>query len=204
MASAIDKHINSAKQVFLRSGGILRTSEALQQGIHRRTLYAMRDAGVLERLNRGLYRLAALPSLTDPDLVIIAHKIPAGVICLISALSFHAITKQIPHAVYVALKRGAERPRLRYPPTQMFWFSGEAFTAGVEQHQIDGTAVRLYCIEKTLADCFKYRNKIGLDTTLEALTLYLERRKPDLKALNQFARVCRVEKVMRPYIEARL
>ena len=204
MTSATDKQIESAEQVFRRFGGILRTGEALKHGIHRRTLYAMRDSGVLECLDRGLYRLADLPPLSEPDLVAVSLKIPEGVICLISALSFHDITTQIPHTVYVALKRGAEAPRLSYPPIRKFWFSGEAFTAGVEQHQVDGTVVRVYNAEKTLADCFKYRNKIGMDTVLEALSLYRERQKPRLRELNHFARICRVEKIMRPYIEARL
>ena len=198
------KLINSAEQVFRNSGGILKTKDALDKGIHRRTLYAMRDAGVLDRLERGLYRLADLPLLSEPDLVTVALKIPQGVICLISALDFHKITTQIPHAVYVALKRGAERPRLHYPPTRVFWFSGEAFTSGVEQHHVDGTLVRVYSIEKTLADCFKYRNKIGMDVVLEALKHYLEQKSPRLKTLNEYAQVCRVEKVMRPYIEAQL
>jgi len=204
MALATNKQIESAEQVFRQFGGILRTGEALKHGIHRRTLYAMRDSGVLERLDRGLYRLADLPPLSEPDLVAVSLKVPEGVICLISALSFHDITTQIPHAVYVALKRGAEAPRLSYPPIRQFWFSGEAFTAGVEQHQVDGETVHVYSPEKTLADCFKYRNKIGMDTVLEALTLYRERRKPRLKELNHFARICRVEKIMRPYVEARL
>ena len=104
----------------------------------------------------------------------------------------------------MALKRGAELPRLHYPPTRVYWFSGEACTAGVEQHSIDGKTVRIYSIEKTLADCFKYRNKIGLDTALEALTLYLDRKRPKPTSLNHFARMCRVENVMRPYIEAQL
>jgi len=204
MNSALDKHVESARQVFQRFGGILKTGEALKQGIHRRTLYAMRDSGVLERFDRGLYRLADLPALSDPDLVAVALKVPEGVICLISALSFHDITTQIPHTVYVALKRGAQTPRLAYPPTRKFWFSGEAFTAGVEQHQVDGVSVRIYSIEKTLTDCFKYRNKIGMDTVLEALTLYRDQKKLRLRELNHFARICRVEKIMRPYIEARL
>lgn len=194
--------VNANKEELI--GGILRTGEALHHGIHQRTLYAMRDSGVLERLDRGLYRLADLPPLSDPDLVTVARKIPQGVICLISALSFHELTTQIPHAVYVALKRGAEAPRLAYPPVRKFWFSGEAFTAGIEQHEIDGATVRVYSVEKTLADCFKYRNKIGMNTVLEALTFYRERKKPRLMELNQFARICRVEKIMRPYIEARL
>jgi predicted transcriptional regulator of viral defense system len=204
MVSVTDKQINSAKEVFRSSGGILRTCDALKKGIHRRTLYAMRDAGHLDRLERGLYRLADLPLLSEPDLVTVAHKIPQGVICLISALSFHELTTQIPHAVYVALKRGAEPPRLSYPPTRVFWFSGEAFTSGVEQHQIDGSVVQIYGTEKTLADCFKYRNKIGMDTALEALKRYFEKRNPQLKVLNEYARICRVEKIMRPYIESQL
>ncbi len=204
MNSTINYPIESAKQVFQQFGGILKTGEALKQGIHRRTLYAMRDSGVLECLDRGLYRLADLPALSDPDLVAVALKVPEGVICLISALNFHDITTQIPHAVYVALKRGAQPPRLAYPPARKFWFSGEAFTAGIEQHNVDGTTVRVYSAEKTLADCFKYRNKIGMDTVLEALTLYCDQKKLRLRELSHFARICRVEKIMHPYIEARL
>jgi predicted transcriptional regulator of viral defense system len=203
-ARTTNKHLDSAEQIFLGNGGILKTGEALEQGIHRRTLYAMRDAGILERLDRGLYRLADLPPLSDPDLTTVARKIPKGVICLISALHFHNITSQIPHAVSIALSRGTEPPRLKFPPIRVYWFSGEAFTAGVEKHTIENTEIHVYSAEKTLADCFKYRNKIGMDMVLEALTLYRENGKPKPRKLLQFAKVCRVEKVMRPYLEALL
>lgn len=188
--------------VFRRYGGLLKTTDALQAGIHPRTLYAMRDAGFLEQLSRGLYRLAEMPVLGSPDLVSVALKVPGGVICLISALSFHEITTQIPHEVYVALERGARAPRLDYPPLRVFRFTGKAFTEGVEDHEIDGVSARIYSPEKTLADCFKYRNKIGLDTALEALRLYRQRKPIKVEALIEFARICRVEKVMRPYLEA--
>lgn len=201
---ATNKQVEAAKKIFQRHDGILRTGEALSQGIHRRTLYAMRDEGVLERLDRGLYRLADLPPLSDPDLVTVARKIPQGVICLISALHFHNITTQIPHAVSIAVNRGTEPSRLAFPPIQIYWFSGDAFTAGVEQHSIENTMIRVYSAEKTLADCFKYRNKIGMDTVLEALELYRERMKPKPRKLIEFARICRVEKTMRPYLEATL
>ncbi len=201
---ATNKQIESAKRVFRRHGGILKTGEALDHGIHRRTLYTMRDAGILERLDRGLYRLADLPPLSDPDLVTVARKIPHGVICLISALHFHNITTQIPHAVSIAVNRGTEPPRLDFPPIQIYWFSGEAFSAGVDKQSIDNTTIRVYSAEKTLADCFKYRNKIGMDTVLEALAFYRERKKFRPRKLIQFARVCRVEKIMRPYLEASL
>ena len=188
--------------VFRRHGGLLKTTDALQAGIHPRTLYAMRDAGFLEQLSRGLYRLADMPALGSPDLVSVALKVPGGVICLISALSFHEITTQIPHEVYVALVRGARAPRLDYPPLRVFRFTGKAFTEGVEDHEIDGVSARIYSPEKTLTDCFKYRNKIGLDTALEALRLYRQRTPIKVEALIEFAGICRVEKVMRPYLEA--
>ena len=200
----VDRNFEEARQVFRRSGGMLRTSDVLDQGVHPRTLYAMRDAGMLDRIDRGLYRLADLPPLADPDLVAVANKVPKGVICLISALSFHEITTQIPHAVWIAVTRGTEPPRLEFPPIQLHWFSGASFTAGIETHRIENTPVQVYSAEKTLADCFKYRNKIGKDTVLEALTLYRDHVKPKPRKLIEYAKVCRVEKVMRPYLEALL
>ncbi len=183
---------------------MLRTGAALRAGIHPRTLYQMRDEGVVEQLDRGLYRLSNLPALSNPDLVTVALKIPAGVVCLISALAYHEITNQIPHEVHIALARGAEPPRLRNPPVQVHWFTGRAFTEGIETHKIDGIPVRVYGVEKTLADCFKYRNKLGIETVLEALRLYLSRKRPKVDEVMKFARVCHVEKVMRPYLEALL
>jgi len=198
------KRIEQAKARFMERGGILRTSEAIRLGIHPRTLYAMREAGMIERLSRGLYRLADLPTLGSPDLVAAARKVPGGVICLISALSYHGLTTQIPHELYLALPRGAEPPRLGYPPLKVFWFTGAAFTEGIETHILDGTAVRIYSPEKTLADCFKYRNKLGLEVAVEALRLYRARGHIRAQELLRFARICRVEKAMRPYLEALL
>jgi len=183
---------------------MLKTGEALRAGIHPRTLYEMERARILEKLNRGLYRLTDLPPLGNPDLVTVALKVPSGIICLISALAYHEITTQIPHEVYIALERGAEPPRLGHPPIRIFWFSGQAFTAGMETRMIEGARVRIYSPEKTIADCFKYRNKIGLDTAIEALKLYREKKRFKGDDFMQFARVCRVEKVMRPYLEALL
>jgi predicted transcriptional regulator of viral defense system len=193
-----------AKKVFRRRGGLLRTTQAIQASIHPRTLYAMRDAGEVERLNRGVYRLAELPPLAHRDLVSVALRAPDGVICLISALAYHRITTQIPHEVYLALPRGRRLSRRDHPPVRVFWFSQKAFAAGIETHTLDRADVRIYSPEKTLADCFKYRNKIGLDIALEALKLYCERRPIKVDDLLRYARVCRVEKVMRPYMEALL
>jgi predicted transcriptional regulator of viral defense system len=193
-----------ARNIFHRHGGVLRMSEALYAGIHRRMLYSMLEAGVIEQLSRGLYRLADLPPLGNPDLVSVSLKIPNGVICLISALAYHEITTQVPHEVYVALDRGTETPRLNHPPLRVFWFSGESFTVGIEKHKIDSVPVRIYSPEKTIADCFKYRNKIGLDIAIEALKLYRERKRFRGDDLVKFSKVCRVEKIMRPYLEALL
>jgi predicted transcriptional regulator of viral defense system len=189
---------------FREQGGILRTSEALRLGIHPRTLYALRDAGVLEQLSRGLYRLSELPPLDHPDLVTVALRVPRAVICLLSALAFHELTTQIPHAVHVALKRGTETPRLDHPPLRVFKFSGPAWSEGIETYALDGVPVRIYCPAKSVADAFKYRNKIGLDVALESLTLYRRHGVFDVSELLRYARVCRVETVIRPYLEALL
>jgi predicted transcriptional regulator of viral defense system len=191
-----------AATIFENHGGILRTAQALKAGIHPKTLYAMRDSGVLELISRGVFRLSDSPPLSNPDLVTVAARVPSGVICLISALSFHEITTQIPHDVHVALPRGAEEPRLNYPPIRTYRFTGEAFTAGVDAYDLDGVCISIYSPEKTLADCFKFRNKVGLDTVVEAIRFYRERRSIKVDDLMRYAKICRVNRVIRPYLEA--
>ncbi len=191
-----------ATAVFRREGGTLRMSEALRAGISRHTLYAMRDAGVVEQLSRGLYRLASLPALGDPDVVTVARRIPQGVVCLISALYIHELGTEIPRQVDVAVLQGSERPRVDHPPVRVHWFSGKAFTEGIDSVVRDGVPIRVYNPEKTLADLFKYRNKLGLDVALEALKDWNEQRGRNLEHLRHYARICRVESVIRPYLEA--
>ncbi|MFC1889370.1 type IV toxin-antitoxin system AbiEi family antitoxin domain-containing protein [Thermodesulfobacteriota bacterium] len=191
-----------AVTVFKDHGGMLRTAEAIRAGVHPDTLYTMRDEGALEMISRGVYRIADNPPLGNPDLVTVAMRIPNGVVCLISALAFHDITTQIPHEVHIALTRGAKEPRLYYPPLRTYRFADRALNEGVEEYRIDGVNVRVYSPEKTLADCFKFRNKIGLDTAIEALRLYRERRSINVNDIMHFSSVCRVANVMRPYLEA--
>lgn len=193
---------DKAADIFKKQGGVLRTAQALRAGIHPGTLYAMRDSGLLETVSRGVYRLAGSPPLGNPDLVTVAARIPGGVICLISALSFHDLTTQIPHEVHVALARGAEEPRLDHPPIRTYRFTGQSFTEGVETHDLDGVGVRIYSPEKTLADCFKFRNRIGLDTAVEAVRSYRERGSIRVDELMRCASICRVKKVIQPYLEA--
>jgi len=196
--------IQEAKRVFRDHGGILRTSEALEQGIHPRTLRAMRDSSALDRLARGLYRLADLPPLSNPDLVTVALKVPDGVICLVSALAFHDLTTEIPHSVDVALEKGSWRPRLKHPPLRVFWFSGAAWREGVGTYQVDGVPVRITTPAKTVADMFKFRRQLGLDIALEALKEYRDRDAFDVDELLHYASVCRVDEVITPYLEALL
>lgn len=201
---ATSKACQMALDTIRGMGGTVRTMDALRAGIHPRTLYQLRDSGELELLSRGIYRLADQAQLSDPDLVIVAKRVPQAVICLVSALAYHDITTQIPHSVSIAMPRGAETPRVDYPPISVHRFSENALKTGIETHQIDGVSINIYCPEKTLADCFKFRNKLGMDIVLEALRLYKARKKFDLEKLIMYARACRVEKIMRPYLEATL
>lgn len=194
--------IQEARTVFREHDGILRTSQALALGVHPRTLYAMRDTGILDRVARGLYRLADLPPLSNPDLVTVALKVPDGVICLVSALAFHDLTAEIPHAVDVALQNGSRRPRLQHPPLRVFWFSGAAWREGVGTYRVDGIPVRVTIPAKTVADMFKFRRQLGLDIALEALKAYRERDFFDVGELLRYARICRVDEVITPYLEA--
>jgi predicted transcriptional regulator of viral defense system len=196
--------IAKARQVFTEHGGMLRASKAIRLGIHPRTLYALRDAGEIEPVGRGLYRLSTAPPLSSPDLVPIAIRIPRAVVCLISALAYHGLT-QIPHAIDIALPSHAKVPKVDGIPVRVYWYSEPSFRAGVEVVAIDDVSVRIYSAEKTIADCFKYRNKIGLDVAIEALRAYRERTpKPNRAALTKFAQINRVQKIMRPYLEAAL
>jgi len=200
-----DTGFAKARQVFTEHGGMLRTSKAIRLGIHPRTLYALRDAGEIEQVGRGLYRLSTAPPLSSPDLVPIAIRIPRAVVCLISALAHHGLTTQIPHAIDIALPSHAKVPKVDGVPLRVFWYPEPSFRAGVEVVAIDDVSVRIYSAEKTIADCFKYRNKIGLDVAIEALRAYRERTpKPNRAALTKFAQINRVQKIMRPYLEAAL
>src|SRR6185503_9182437 len=165
-------------EAFHRAGGVLRTGQVLALGVHRRELYALREEGVLETLSRGVYRLAELPPLADPDLVTVALRVPKAVIAVISALHVHGLTTEIPHEVSIALPRGTAQPRLNWPP------------------------MRVYGAAKTVADCFKFRSGLGIDVPLEALRTGLAARKFTPADILRAAKLCRVDRVVRPYLEA--
>ncbi len=190
--------------LFRQHGGKLRLSEALAQGISRYQFYQLRDEGLIEPVSRGLYRLAHLPPIENPDLVAAITRFPHAVLCLISALDWHGITTQIPHQVHLAVERDARLPVLDYPPVASYRFTARAFSEGIEQVEVAGITLQVYNPEKTLADCFKFRNRIGMDVVLEALELYRTRKTFLPGKLMEYARVCRVANVMAPYVEAKL
>lgn len=191
----------NAEDIFRSCGGQMRMSEAIKHGITRYMLYKMRDEGIIEPVSRGVYRLTELPPISNPDLVTVSLRFPNAVICLVSALSYHDITTQIPHRVSIAVPREARIPSLDYPPITVHRYTKQSYQSGIEEHLIDNVPIRIYTPEKTLADCFKFRNKIGMDVVLEALKLYKSRKKFKIKELLRYARINRVEKVMRPYLE---
>ena len=190
------------RDAFRRAGGVLRTAQALRAGVHPRDLYALRDAGALEQVSRGVYRLADLAPFAEPDLVTVALRVPKAVIALVSALHFHGLTTEIPHEVSVALPQGTSRPRLDWPPLRVYWLSGAMFTSGIETHERDGVRLRVYGAAKTVADCFKFRNRLGIAVAVEALRTGIEERKITPAELLRAARICRVARIMRPYLEA--
>jgi predicted transcriptional regulator of viral defense system len=194
--------LSHAIESFRERGGVLRTRDALGAGIHPRTLYRLRDDGVIEQVCRGVYRLAELPALAFPDLVTVALRVPRAVICLVSALAYHDATSEIPHEVQIALPRRTKLPRLDHPPLRVFWFSGAALSEGIETVVVDGVKARIYDLPKTVVDCFRFRNKLGLDVAIEALNQAVRRKGVRPGELLRYARLCRIESVILPYIEA--
>lgn len=195
----------SAKRRVLqlaRKRGILAAWHVKQAGIHSHVLTRLVREGALERVSRGRYLLPDHELTEKHGLVLVAARVPAGVVCLVSALAFHEIGTQLPYQVWLAVPRGARKPSIEYPQVRLFMFSGSAYTEGVETHRVEGQSVRVYSVAKTLADVFKYRNKVGLDVALEALREAWRERKFTLVEIDHYARVCRVENVMRPYLEA--
>ncbi|HVL34952.1 MAG TPA: type IV toxin-antitoxin system AbiEi family antitoxin domain-containing protein [Burkholderiales bacterium] len=171
-------------------------------GIHRQVLTRLVGEGQIERVARGVYRLPEQPISEHHGLAVTAAAVPQGVICLLSALHYHGIGTQTPADVWIALDRRAWRPRLSYPPLRIVRFSGAALTTGVEIRVLEGRPVRIFTVAKTLADCFKYRNKIGLDVSLEALREAWRAKRFTMDELDRYAEICRVRRVMRPYLEA--
>lgn len=186
---------------LVQQKGLLRSSDLDAIGAPRIVLTRLTAAGLLDRIGRGLYRLPSHPGTEHEGLAAIATKVPQAVFCLLTALQFHELTTQLPRQVWIAMPRGSHVPRIDHPPVRMVQMTGEAYAQGVETFERDGVKLRVYGIAKTVADCFKHRNKIGLDVALEALKEVHAGRKATADDLWRYARICRVSNVMRPYLE---
>lgn len=183
--------------------GVLRPKDLAGEGIQAEYLRRACDKGVIKKVGRGSYVLSQKEVNPSLDLAVVARAVPNGVICLRSALAFHGLG-ELPrgNCVDVAIERRAARPRLDYPTLRVARLGGGAFTEGVEKHLIEGVKVRVYTVEKTLADLFKFRNKIGPHLAVDALRAALNARRVKKDKLWHYARLCRVERVMKPYVDA--
>lgn len=181
--------------------GLLRASDLDAIEAPRVVLTRLTSAGLLDKVGRGIYRLPSHEGSEHESLAVVAAKVPQAVFCLLTALQFHELTTQLPRQVWIAMPRGSHVPRLDYPPIKMVQMTGDVYTAGVEEHQRDGVTLRVYGAAKTVVDCFKHRNKIGLDVALEALKDARAKRKATADDLWRYAKLCRVANVMRPYLE---
>jgi len=171
-------------------------------GIPREYLLRLMRQGAIRRTGRGIYELADSKPTEHHSLAVVAKEIPKGVVCLLSALRFHELTTQQPSAVWVGIHVRSRSPRVSTTTYRLVRYSERTLTAGVEVHRLEGVQVRIFTAAKTVADCFKYRGRIGLDVALEALRDALKRKKATADQIERFARICRVSKVIRPYLEA--
>jgi len=187
---------------LLRRRGVFAASEASAAGVHPQKLARLVKQGAVERVSRGKYRQAGAEVTEHHGLALAAASVPKGVVCLLSALRFHDVTTQNPFAVWLAIEHRSRAPKLEYPPLRIVRFSGRAFTSGVETHVIEGERVRVYSLAKTIADLFKYRNKVGVNVAVEALRESWQSRKIRPSEIDPYSRICRVQRVMRPYLEA--
>ena len=182
--------------------GILRARDLSARGIARVYLKPLVESGLLVQLGRGLYALADTEVSEYQTLLEAMARAPHGVIALASALRFHGLTTQNPWKVWMLLETGSHIPQGDYPLLTVFQAKGDSFHQGIETHMIEGKALHVTCIAKTVVDCFKYRNKIGLDVALEALKECLSERRATREELRRYAKICRMERVMAPYVEA--
>lgn len=202
MSSMMNKESDEQIIETIRRLGIVRVAELEAQGVPRNRLYRLARQGLVVREARGVYVASNHVYTAEHTLAEVAKRVPAGVFCLLTALRFHELTTQSPHEVWIALPVKARKPKLDYPRLRVVRFSEAALTEGVETHSIEGVDVRVYSAAKTVADCFKYRNKIGIDVAVEALRDFSRRFRGGANELAHFARICRVTRVMQPYLDS--
>jgi predicted transcriptional regulator of viral defense system len=189
---------------FKNNGGLVRFSAILKAGFHPDSLNTLEKEKKVEKVARGLYRLVDYDFGAHPDLVLTSLQAPRGVICLISALSFYEATVEIPKYVDIAIPRGTHAYRIKYPPVRFYRFDSEAWQVGIEEHKIEGYKIKVYNLAKTIADCFKFRNKIGMNVARESLKVAITEKNIKPKEIMQYAKICRVDNIIKPALEAML
>lgn len=196
-----DKPLTRVRKI-VAARGIVRPRELERGGVSRTQLQRLVARGEVERLGRGLYTLAGQRRDERQDLAEAARRVPAGIVCLLSALRFHHLTTQDPFEVWMAVGHKAWRSRVDHPPLRLVFLTGRALTEGIESHKVNGVEVRVFSAAKTVADCFKFRNKIGIDVAVEALREFRRLHPKELQAVWEFARVDRVARVIQPYLDS--
>ena len=196
--------MNQSEQILdlARHRHMLRAADVREQGWSPQLLIRLHHAGTLQRLGRGLYGLPDAEVTEHQTLMEVCQRVPKAVLCLLSALQFHEIGTQLPHEVWIALPEGSQTPALSYPSLRITRLRGTAYTDDIQTVADHGAPIRVYNAAKTVTDCFKFRNKIGLDVALEALKDAWHSRKVTMAELSHFAKINRVERVMQPYLEA--
>ncbi len=189
-------------KIFSTRKGFAGTRDILAAGIHRRDIKRTRDEGRIIRVKRGLYRLAEIPLVSNQGFIDLARAVPGGVICLLSALSYYELTTFNPSIISMAICRGSRKPKVEYPPVEFYHFSKIQFEAGINEIKIKGNRIRIYSPEKTICDCFRYRNKLGLDMAKEGLSEYLKRKTRNLEKLLDYAEICRVKPLLQIWLNA--
>ncbi|MFA5286767.1 MAG: transcriptional regulator [Candidatus Omnitrophota bacterium] len=189
---------------FKKKGGLVSCAEIIKAGFNKALIKVSLKSGRVNKLDRGLYRLPEGVSFSNPDLAAISIKVPKGVICLLSALAFHEATTEIPQFVDIAITRGAYANKIKYPPVRFYRFVSQAWKAGIEEHKVGCHKIKVYNLAKTIADCFKFRNKIGIDVARGALKTAITEKKIKPKEIMHYAKICRIDKVLKPILEAML
>jgi len=190
---------------FLKKrGGMVSYKEIIKAGFNKAFLKDYLDSGRIQKVDRALYGLSDGFTLSNPDLVAVSIKVSKGVVCLLSALAFYEVTSEIPHHINIAIPRGAWANKINYPPVKFYHFASKAWKAGIEEYKIKEYRIRVYNLAKTIADCFKFRNKIGMNIAREALKIAITEKGVQPKEIMRYAEICRVDNIIKPILEAML
>lgn len=203
--SSIDVKVEKEREIseiFLQRNGYARTNDLIERGIHQRDIKMALVDGLLIKIKNGLFRYTGIPLISNQGFVDVSLSVPKGVICLLSALSYYELTTFNPTFISVAIPRDTWKPKIEYPPVEFFYFSKRQFEAGIDEVNIGDFNVRIYSPEKTVCDCFRHRNKLGLDSAKEGLTEYLKRKDRNLEKLLKYAEICQVKQLIQTWLNA--